>query len=120
MSQRRRWTIVKEARRATEEEIELFFERIKKEGYKWNPETFNLEKIEKFNINTLKPFDKVLVRYSDDHTWTCNLFSHYVDNNIYYKYRCLETGYTQCIPYNDDTEHLVGTKKDCPEYYKTW
>ena len=84
-----------------------------RENRDWN--TFK-----KFNINILKPFDKVLVRYSEDHTWTCNLFSYYNDNNIYYKYRCLETGYIQCVPYNDETKHLVGTKEPCPEYYKTW
>ena len=25
-----------------------------------------------------------------------------------------------CIPYNDETKHLVGTTEDCPEYYKWW
>lgn len=26
----------------------------------------------------------------------------------------------RCIPYNDETMHLVNTEKDCPEYYKWW
>lgn len=26
----------------------------------------------------------------------------------------------QCISYNDETKHLVGTKEDCPEFYKWW
>lgn len=25
-----------------------------------------------------------------------------------------------CIPYNDDTKHLVGTKEEAPEYYRYW
>ena len=33
---------------------------------------------------------------------------------------CVDIGYHQCIPYNDDTKHLVGTLNDCPEYYKWW
>lgn len=26
----------------------------------------------------------------------------------------------ECIPYNDETEHLVGTSDDCPDFYKWW
>ena len=26
----------------------------------------------------------------------------------------------RCIPYNDDTKHLIGSADDCPEYYKWW
>lgn len=110
---------IQEARLATDSEKKELLDVIDRNGYYWDECSLTLKKL-KFNINSLKPFDKVLVRYSDDHTWTCNLFSHYTDNNIYYKYRCLETGYIQCVPYNDETKHLVGTKKDCPEYYKTW
>ena len=28
--------------------------------------------------------------------------------------------YTYCIPYNDDTKHLVGTTEEAPEYYRYW
>ena len=28
--------------------------------------------------------------------------------------------YGQCIPYNDDTKHLVGTNEEAPEYYRHW
>ena len=71
----------------------------------------------KFDITTLKPFDKVLVRNDDSCVWKCNLYSHY--SNYPYHYICMDTGYKQCIPY-EDNEHLLGTTKDCDEYYKNW
>ena len=74
----------------------------------------------KFDIKELKPFDKVLARGHDTDEWGCKFYSHYRTNMPYYKHACSSGSYHQCIPYNDETEHLVGTDKDCPEYYKTW
>ena len=73
-----------------------------KENRDWN--TFKVEKSYEF-----KPFDKVLVRHNKNANWVCDYFSH--------KYK---DGYTcsggiiwdYCIPYNDDTKHLVGTNKN--------
>ena len=73
----------------------------------------------KFDINSLKPFDRVLVRDSDKGLWHIDFYSHYRKED-YYKYACSSGCYNQCIPYNNATKHLIGTKKDCPEYYKTW
>ena len=115
------WTLIIGVRKATEKEIDLFFERLEKEGFKWNSNTLTLEKLEnKFDITTFKPFDKVLVRDNDFNTWKCELYSHYRTNRYNLKYACTSDSYNQCIPYNDETKHLVGTDKDCPEYYKTW
>ena len=74
-------------------------------------------KVERFDPKTLKPFDKVLVR-DDDCYWTADLFSH-IDDSIG-KVCCSVFLWKQCIPYNEETKHLVGTKEDCPEYYKWW
>ena len=74
----------------------------------------------KFDINTLKPFDKVLTRDGKNDVWCCDLFSHIYEDYSIIKFRCVGTYWNQCIPYNDETKHLVGTNKDCPEYYKTW
>ena len=73
----------------------------------------------KFDPKTLKPFDKVLV--SDEHhtRWRCSFFSHIVDQ-IDYKYFTSDSCYKFCIPYNDDTKHLVGTTEEAPEYYRYW
>ena len=74
---------------------------------------------ERFDPKTLKPFDKVLV--SDEHhtRWRCSFFSHIVDQ-FNYKYFTSDSCYKICIPYNDDTKHLVGTTEEAPEYYRYW
>lgn len=72
-------------------------------------------KIEKFDINTLQPFDKVLVRDYLNERWNVDIFGFILNNYIH----CTTTwGY--CIPYNEETKHLVGTNEDCPEFYKWW
>ena len=73
------------------------------------------DKKPKFDPKTLKPFDRVLVRDSKDLAWNINMFS-YID----YPYRCLSSFYRYCIPYNDDTKHLVGTTDEAPEFYRYW
>ena len=74
-------------------------------------------KVEKFDPRTLQPFDKVLIR-DEDCYWTADLFSH-IDNSID-KVCCSVFLWKQCVPYNDETKHLIGTLDDCPEYYKWW
>ena len=72
-------------------------------------------KIEKFDVNTLQPFDKVLVRDYLNECWNVDIFGFILNNYI----RCTTT-WRYCIPYNEKTKHLVGTKEDCPEFYKWW
>ena len=86
----------------------------------WNKFTAPWYKKDKFNPKTLNPFDKVLVRDAYSQDWTCGFFSHIVIFDDAYKYNVGEILYTMCIPYNDDTKHLVGTTKEAPEYYKYW
>lgn len=75
-------------------------------------------KAERFDINTLQPFDKVLVRFSKNRVWLPDFFG-YKDNigPICAVNNCTKR---QCIPYNEETKHLIGTTEDCPEYYKWW
>ena len=89
-----------------------------KEQRDWSKfERFWDTKVDRFDPKTLKPFDKVLVR-DEDCYWTADLFSH-IDNSIG-KVCCSVFLWKQCIPYNDETKHLVGTTDDCPEFYKWW
>ena len=85
----------------------------------WSKFTAPWYEKERFDPKTLKPFDKVLV--SDEHhtRWRCCFFSHIVDQ-INYKYFTSDSCYKFCIPYNDDTKHLVGTTDEAPEYYRYW
>ena len=73
-------------------------------------------KKERFDPKTLKPFDKVLVRDNINNPWVCDHFSYINHANI-----CITTDRCKyCIPYNDDTKHLVGTDDEAPEYYRYW
>ena len=74
---------------------------------------------EKFNPKTLKPFDKVLVRNDSLGSWRCDLLSHF--NKFSGDPLFISAQYWhECIPYNEDTKYLLGTKYEAPEYYKWW
>ena len=75
---------------------------------------------QKFDPTTLKPFDKVLVRDSDVGDWKVQLFSHIKKEEEFYPYVCINESYKYCIPYNDDTKHLVGTADEVTEFYRYW
>ena len=74
----------------------------------------------KFDPKTLQPFDKVLVKYLKDDYWSCDLFSNITKDGKIYPYLCVSGVYKYCIPYNDDTKHLVATNKEAPEFYRYW
>ena len=75
-------------------------------------------KTPKFDPNTLKPFDRVLVRDSSTGPWRCEFFSHIKKDSPIYPYLGVSAAYICCIPYNDDTKHLIGTTEEAPEYYR--
>lgn len=68
----------------------------------------------KFDIKTLKPFDKVLMRPSNAREWVATFYSHYSNNKFYGCGMCC----SQCIPY-EGNEHLLGTTDDCDTFCKT-
>ena len=86
----------------------------------WSKFTAPWYKKEKFDPKTLKPFDRVLVRDSCAYSWRCTLYSHTKKNENTFKYVAGDISYEYCIPYNDDTQHLVGTTDEAPEYYRYW
>ena len=100
---------------ATKEQRNLLFQKIEEAGYKWNVESKTFEV--KFDPMTLNPFDKVLVRDTPDEKWRCELFSYVCTKRAF---ACGSTFYWFCIPYNDETKHLVGTTEEAPEFYKYW
>lgn len=75
-------------------------------------------KAEKFDVSTLQPFDKALVRMDKNDCWKAVHFSH--EDDYVHKAVCDSFYFIQCIPYNDETKHLVGTNDDCSNYYKWW
>lgn len=84
----------------------------------WSKFTAPWYKKEKFDPKTLNPFDRVLCRNGLD-IWRCDFFSSYMETYAC-KNVCIGGSYLCCIPYNDDTKHLVGTMNEAPEYYRYW
>jgi hypothetical protein len=93
-----------EYRFATEEEKKQFFSALEKEGKRWDSDKKAIVDL-KPKVE-LKPFDKVLVRDFGSQAWQVSLFG-YKDSDFYYC--CNGCGWNQCIPYNEETAHLLGT-----------
>ena len=85
----------------------------------WSKFTAPWYKNKRFDPKTLNPFDKVIARCSD-FKWVCDMFSHYDKSKCVMPYVCVGGFYEVCIPYNDETKHLVGTTDEAPEYYRYW
>ena len=89
-----------------------------KEQRDWSKFEAPWYKKDKFDPKTLKPFDRVLVRDGRLECWRCAFYSHQRKESTSFKYATTANSYVRCIPYNDDTKHLVGTTDDAPEYYR--
>lgn len=76
-------------------------------------------KVERFDPKTLQPFDKILARDQDNTDWYCDFFAclrrrePYPVVTVSNLWRC-------CVPYNEDTKHLIDTADEAPEYYRWW
>ena len=85
----------------------------------WSKFTAPWLKNERFDPGTLKAFDKVLARVFGHHIWKVDFYSHKGEGREF-PYICIGNIYKYCIPYNDKTKHLVGTKDEAPDFYKYW
>ena len=116
---------------ASLKEINEFKEKLQQNGFYYNEESKTIKKIEisknenkdsndeiqvltkKESVkgHTFKPFDKVLVRDTENETWHCELFSHvtYYDVPCFH---CVGGEFNMCIPYNNYTKQLLGTKEN--------
>ena len=83
-------------------------------------ENYRIKPKEKFDPKTLKPFDKVIVKDYPASYWNCDFFSRVDDSTSNHKFITIGYAYKFCIPYNDDTKHLIGTTDDAPEFYRYW
>lgn len=92
-------------RPATDSEKQQLFSALAKEGKRWNPDTKQIEDLPK--KCEFKPFDKVLARHSDAETWIATLFGFY--DKVFENYVCIGGVFGQCVPYNEETKHLLGT-----------
>ena len=85
----------------------------------WSKFTAPWYKKEKFDPNTLKSFDRVLVRDYNNMEWSCDILSH-IKQEDPFPYVGIGSEWKCCIPYNDETKHLVGTTDGAPEFYRHW
>ena len=76
-------------------------------------------KVEKFDPNTLEPYDRVLVRDATSRCWKIDFYG--CNTNPYVGLiNCASGSKPYCIPYNEETKHLVGTTEEAPEFYRYW
>ena len=99
---------------ATDSEKQQLFDDLAKKGKTWDA-------VKKMIVNLkpkveLRPFDKVLCRNSKDDTWEADFFARLTRKEIDYtqsgKYLCVGDLWMYCIPYNEETAHLLGTTED--------
>ena len=92
---------------ATEEEKNKLFSALEKEGKAWDSEKKQIVDLKP--KCEFKPFDKVVVRCSKSDKWSIDFFSYKVHNG----YICTgDAWFGYCLPYNDETAHLLGTADD--------
>ena len=83
----------------------------------WSKFTAPWYKKDKFDPKTLKAFDKIIARVEGG-IWFCELLSFIGEGRNIVK--GLASYYNYCVPYNEETEHLIGTTDEAPEYYRYW
>lgn len=93
-------------RLATDSEKQQLFEALAKKNKRWDAEKKQIVDL-KPKIE-LKPFDKVLSRICSEDYWVLNFYSHKSHKTGYHI--CIDgSSNLYCIPYNEETAHLLGT-----------
>lgn len=96
----------KTLRYATEKEKQQLFDALAKKGKAWNAKKKQVVDLKPKWAP--KPFDKVMTRVDRNAIWSANIFSHIDQNGEYVTIGCI-AGYPYCLPYNEETAHLLGT-----------
>lgn len=84
----------------------------------FDPILENSIKVNQFDPKWLKPFNRVLVRDKNMFQWRISYFNSLEDTAPFFN--SINGTYYQCIPYNLETKHLVGTTEKAPEFYINW
>ena len=93
----------------TETQQIILFDALAKENKAWDSDKKQVVDVKpKW---TPKPFDRVITRDDDDDIWIANIFSHMDSHGGYVPIGCV-SGYPYCIPYNEETAKLIGTKNN--------
>lgn len=95
-----------ELRLATDLEKQQLFDALAEEGKAWDSDKKQIVDLPK--KCEFKVFEKVLVRESKTDEWTPNFFFKIHRDDERYVMVCGDM-YNYCIPYNEETSHLLGT-----------
>ena len=88
----------------TETQQIILFDALAKDGKAWDAEKKQIVDLKP--KCEFKPFDKVLSRRCSEDYWVLNFYSHKTD----YYHVCIDgSSNLDCIPYNEETAHLLGT-----------
>ena len=91
----------------TETQRKILFDALAKNTMAWDAEKKQVVDLKP--KCELKPFDKVLSRRCSEDYWVLNFYSHKTD----YYHICIDrSSNLYCIPYNEETAHLLGTTDD--------
>lgn len=93
-------------RPATDSEKQQLFDALAKKGKAWDSDKKQIVDLPK--KCEFKVFEKVLVRESKTDEWTPNFFFKIHRDDERYVMVCGDM-YNYCIPYNEETAHLLGT-----------
>lgn len=106
---------------ATKEQRDLLFAKMKEAGYEWDAGKKVLKKIQPhYDIANFYAGMPVLVRADNSYSWDYSVFSR-ITSNEYWKFSvCNGASFTQCIPFNKETKHLLGTTDLCDERFINW
>lgn len=74
----------------------------------------------KFDPKTLKSFDRVLQFDTLNAIWTCDFYSHKINEDVPCPHECVGAVSNRVIPHNEYTKYLAGTNKEAPEFYRYW
>ena len=112
------WTSIKDVKPATKEQRDRLFAKLREAGYEWDADKKELRKIQHYDIANFHAGMPVLVRNGDCLEWEYVTFSHYRKVGTPF---CAGGQYWyQCIPFDDDTKHLLGTTDKPSEEYINW
>lgn len=100
-------------RPATDEEKQRLFDAMAKKGKRWNAEKKVVEDIPK--PYEFKKGEPVLVRADEFHRWIIAAYTSKDELGFIANAGVSVIHWKYCLPYNEKTMHLLGTKEDYKE-----
>ena len=110
------WTMTLQP--ATKEQRDLLFAKMKEKGCQWDADKKEPRKINPhYDIANFHAGMPVLVREYDTCHWQWVQYSHFNGVGLFF---AAGKTWRQCIPFNEDTKHLLGTTDLPSEEYINW